>query len=119
MDYAPLIVIDGNKIATKLNRKICPPSIDYPMIQFIGNQVRIYPKDVDLIEIEYFRQAKEPVWGYTVVSGKPVYDPSISQDVEFSAELMNLIVTKMLTYLGVNLRESELYQMAKADDLKI
>lgn len=119
MDYAPLIIIDGDKMGTKLTRKICPPTSEYPMAQFIGGVMRVYPASIDLVELEYFRLAKDPIWAYTIVGGKPIYDPSSSQDVEFSAELMNLITAKMLGYLGVNLRESELYQMAKAEDLNI
>jgi len=119
MDYMPLSILDGDKIAKKLSRTICPPSVDYPVGQFVNNTIRIYPKQTDLIELEYFRSAKPPVWGYTLSGGKPVYDAGTSQDVEFSDELMNILVSKMLSFLGINLREAELYQMAKAEDIKV
>lgn len=117
MNYSPLVILDGDKVAKKLGRKICPPTTEFPIGQVVNNTIRVYPKDVEIIELEYFRLAKNPAWGYTIVSGKPVYNPSTSQDVEFNEELMNLVVSKMLMYLGINLREAELYQMAKSNDL--
>jgi hypothetical protein len=47
------------------------------------------------------------------VSGRPVYDPATSVNIEFNPQELPAIAMKMLSLLGINLREQELQGYAQ------
>ena len=90
---------------------------DYIMASVYNKQIRVYPKDVQRVNLTYLRKPIAPYWAFTVQNNRPVYDPINSVDTEAPDDVMNEIMMMALSYLGINLREPELIQyseMAKA-----
>jgi len=52
------------------------------------------------------------VWGYTLVNGRPVYDASLSTNIDAPEEAFNAIAMGTLSFIGINLREEELQNYA-------
>jgi hypothetical protein len=92
------------------------PSEFYPSYTLEGQTVKIYPKTINekgQIEAVYFRFPKTPKWTYiTLVSGEPAFDQSQNdyQDFELPNEDGYKLVTKILEYCGISIREAEITQ---------
>ena len=67
-------------------------------------------KTITKILVTYYHNKNTPKWGYVTISGKPVYDHSSSTQFVLSQRCHGELVTKILEYLGVSIREAEVVQ---------
>ena len=77
-----------------------------------GTYIEFLPKNIGIIQMDYFRTPVAPVWGYTVVSSRPVYDASTSTNFEWNETFLNAVAAIFLQLIGINLREGDLLQFA-------
>jgi hypothetical protein len=73
------------------------------------------------VQIRYVRYPKDPVWTYNTISGgEPIFDnTNLSyQDFEIPYEEFPNLVSKILQYAGLSIRESEVVQDAKAEEVQ-
>lgn len=100
-----------------MNTSIAAPSVTFPVYELFGDTVRIYPAEiVASVTCRYIRKPLDPKWTYTSVGSVELFDDTIGdfQDLEIhSSELPNITI-KMLSYLGINIRESDVVQYAEA-----
>jgi len=89
------------------------PTLRFPKYNEFSSTVRFLPRNIGIIEIDYFKTPVQPIWGYTIVSGRPVYDPLTSVNFEFQDYSTNAVAAVFLSLQGVNLRDSELEQFAQ------
>lgn len=113
-----------------LNRSsFTAPSEQYPVYVQNGDEIRIYGYTYPNINspqiyalCDYFRYPLDPKWTYAQVlsNGEPVFNPSAVdyQDFELPIEDEPRLVVKILQYCGVSIREAEVYQAAKAQELQ-
>jgi len=108
--------IEGNKIAY-LQNTLSGPSSSFPVYERIANTIQVYPTTIVTgITCRYLRQPLDPNWTYTVVSGAALFNVSDAdyQDFELHVSEYNNIVIRILSYLGINIREAEVTQYAEA-----
>lgn len=86
---------------------------NYIMATIGDEEIKLYPNDIQRVNFSYLRKPIDPVWAFTLVSGRPVYDVVNSVDLECPDEAVNEIVMMALSYLGINLREPELVQYSE------
>lgn len=108
-----LIPVDDNEIGYRLNSSIVAPDKEFPIMAYYDTYIKVYPEDLKRVELTYLRQPVTPVWAFTTVNGRPVYDAANSVDIEFPKEMHNELMVKILSYVGINLREGELIQYAE------
>jgi hypothetical protein len=113
-----LIPVDDNEIGYRLNSRIVPPTRDFPIMAYYDGYMQVHPIDLQRVTMTYLREPLRPVWAFTLVNGRPVYDAANSVDVEFPFEVYNEIMVKILSYVGINLREGALMQYAEMKDQK-
>lgn len=89
------------------------PTLRFPKYNEFSSTIRFLPRNIGIIEIDYFKTPVQPIWGYTIVSGRPVYDPLTSVNFEFQQYSTNAVAAVFLSLQGVNLRDSELEQFAQ------
>lgn len=96
-----------------LSNSIAAADIDFPVYEKLANTIKVIPDTIGEINVRYIRQPKSPKWTYTIVAGKEMYDPSKGtfQDFELHESEFSNIVIRMCSYLGINLRESEVTQL--------
>jgi len=106
---------------TMLNASnLTKPSNYYPSYTLEGQTIKIYPSTINTkgqVQAVYFRYPKTPKWTYIeLISGEPAFDQSQPdyQDFELPNEDGYKIVTKMLEYLGIEIREFEVSQFGTA-----
>jgi hypothetical protein len=89
------------------------PTLRFPKFSEFDGVIRFLPRNIGIIEIDYLKTPDQPIWGYTIVSGRPVYDPLTSVNFEFQDYSTNAVAAVFLSLQGVNLRDSELEQFAQ------
>ena len=96
---------------------ILKPTITHPAYTMYSDYVQVFPKNPFRVKWTYLRYPKTPIWAYTLQNGRPVYDSSLSTDLDAPEDAENKIAMMMLSYLGINMREQEViaYSEMKQD----
>lgn len=104
------------------NSNVIAPTFTYPIYEKIAKSYRIYPTLTIgyTAELFYIRTPKAPKWTFTNVQGNPIYNASAidKQDFELPQSQYGKLVTKILLYCGINLREEEIVQVANNEEMK-
>ena len=102
---------------TMLNTSgLTSPSTLFPAYTQQADVLTIFPvsyRGQGQVIMSYFRYPKEPKWTYiTLVSGEPSFDQSQLdyQDFELPEDYQYKLITKILEYAGMSIRESEVTQ---------
>ena len=112
--------VNQEKLYYLLNSNLTAPTETYPTYVMQGNQISVYPTTiVDDINIYYVRYPLDPKWTYTVVNGSPLFNQSANdyQDFELAISDFPKLVVKICQYAGVSIRETEVVQAARAEEL--
>jgi hypothetical protein len=118
--YSEAEKVSNSKILMLQNSLLTAPSLIYPAYSNIGDAISLYPTSIQgygAVKADYFRHPKTPKWTYTSLSGgEPIFDQSQPdyQDFELPAEDGYKLVTKMLEYCGIVIREIEVSQFGTA-----
>jgi hypothetical protein len=104
--------------------QLTSPSQDYPICYIEGNKLNILPgiataaagangSPAQVYMIEYVKKPISPTWAFTINSvGGYVYNAGGSVDFEISDVDQTELITKILMYTGVIIRDPELMQAA-------
>ena len=112
--------VSVGKITMLNSSSYTSPSELYPSYTLEGQTIKIYPNTIDLkgqVQAVYFRYPKVPKWTYiSLNNGEPAFDQSQSdyQDFELPNEDGYKLVTKILEYCGMSIREMEVTQFGMA-----
>lgn len=116
---------DAEKVANArlymlLDSNLTAPTTMYPAYMIQDNIITVYPdtiNGVSSLKCSYFRLPKVPKWTYiTLSNGEPAFDQSQPdyQDFELPGEDEYKLVTKILEYAGMSIREIEVSQFGMA-----
>jgi hypothetical protein len=114
--------VPHTRINLLINSNLTAPTELYPAYTQEGNVLTVYPSTFNLaneVEANYFRYPKVPKWTYvTLANGEPIFNQSQAdyQDFELPAEDEYKLVTKILQYCGVSIRETEVTQFSMAQE---
>lgn len=119
--FSKSTVVEADKVSsgkiTMLNSSnLTAPSTIFPAYVLQGNSIEVYPSSINKkgqVQANYFRYPKVPKWTYiNLVDGSPAFDQSQPdyQDFELPTEDEYKLVTKILEYCGMSIRESEVTQ---------
>jgi len=104
--------VSHRKILNLLSSNLTSPSVSYPVYTFSGSDITVY-----------LRLPLDPKWTYVAMAAgdsDPLFNPSAGdyQDFELPMEEFPLLVVKILAYCGVTIRETEVVQIAKAQEMQ-
>lgn len=112
--------VNNSKISLLNNSNLTAPTIQYPAYILKGTELTFYPATINnkgQVQATYFRYPKVPKWTYiTLGDGTPVFDQSQPdyQDFELPQEDEYKLVTKILEYAGMSIREIQVSQFGMA-----
>ena len=109
----PVMEVDNDEFRSRSVSEVVVPTKRFPIYTYYSGYMQFLPKDISFVMMDYFRIPANPVWGYTVTNGRPVYNPSTSVDFEFPDTSHNDLVFMMCSYLGINIREADLVQYSE------
>jgi hypothetical protein len=111
----------NNRLSLLVNSNLTQPTKEFPIYALQGNELTFYPTTISnkgQVQATYFRYPKVPKWTYiTLANGEPVFDQSQGdyQDFELPPEDEYKLVTKILEYAGISIRENEVTQFGMAE----
>ena len=115
--------VNKSEINKHINSNMIAPTFTYPIYEKIGESFRIYPTLTSGYSAELFflRKPKNPNWTYINVNGNPVYNASASDLQNFELHPSNYVplIIKILGYMGLNLREEQVIQVANNEEQKV
>ena len=110
-------VVDDAELSNYLDSSIVAPSEKYPIAALYNGFLQVYPETITQLEITYLSRPQRPLdgqfWRYQIINGLPAYDIVSSTDLAWSDELFNEISIRILSFVGINLRETILSQYAE------
>lgn len=116
--------VTHSKITMLVNSNLTAPTELYPAYTQEGSSLTVYPATINLpneVEANYFRYPKDPKWTYvTLANGEPVFNQSQLdyQDFEVPLEDEIKLVSKILQYAGMSIREIEAVQFGGNEEQK-
>ena len=113
--------VSHGKINNLLSSHLTTPTTSFPAYTMIADSIQVYPDSIsDNVTCHYIRRPKDPKWTYVSMSGgEPLFDSSAAdfQDFELPATDEPLVVNKILQYVGISIREGDLYKSALQDEM--
>lgn len=114
--------VSHRKINYLLNSNLTAPTTAYPVYTLENDGIIVYPTTIiNNVTAQYIRYPKDPNWTYSSINnGDPVFSASASgyQDFELpNSDFANLVV-KILYYAGVQIREADVAQAAKSEEIQ-
>jgi hypothetical protein len=115
--------VNKSEINKHRNSNMIKPTFTYPIYEKIGESFRIDPMLTSgyYAELFFLRKPKNPNWTYINVNGNPVYNASASDLQNFELHPSNYVplIIKILGYMGLNLREEQVIQVANNEEQKV
>jgi len=116
--------VSQNKIFYLTSSTLTAPSNQYPAYVLGGNVITVYPTSIrqaGQIKTQYVRYPKAPNWTYSQLSGgEPLFNQSLSgyQDFELPDSDRNGLIARICQYVGIEIREKDVYQFGTQEDLQ-
>lgn len=99
--------ISKTEIGERRRSKIVDPTNDYPVITEDSVGLFVDPSNVKRLKLTYIFEPEAPEWvGFGV---PPVFDESYSTDFTLSSKFQNILIFKICTYFGIEIKDSALY----------
>lgn len=119
----PVDIVTPKNVGQVLRSNLVKPSMAFPvgLLSSAGGatmNVEVFPKEISKIDVHYYLYTNNPTWNYVTISGKPVYDASNSIPFKISDRCHGELVIKILSYLGVSIREADLVNYAQAKEVE-
>lgn len=108
-------IIDDSELSNFLDSSIIQPTTEYPIAAIYNGYVQVYPENLDGIDVTYLSRPLKGEWAFTVntTTGMPEYDATNSTDLNWSDELFNEIGVRILSFIGVNLKDTTISQYSE------
>ena len=114
--------VNYTKLNSLLNSDFMTPTVARPIYSLKNNGIKVYPDIITTnMSIDYIRNPKDPKWTYTVLSsGEPLFNQSAVdyQDFELPESDFTKIVTKILQYAGLSIRENDVVQLVNQEEVQ-
>ena len=105
--------VDDSELSNLLSSSIVQPSLGFPVLTFYQEGIQYHPISINTVDFVYLRKPIKPEWAYTLVDNRPVYDSVNSIDLEWPVQVLNEIAIRVLSFIGINLRENDLAQYSE------
>ena len=81
-----------------------------------GEIIEFKSDDIDNVFLVYIAKPPSPQWGHVIINGNPIYDPSNpnTQELTLPSKTHREIAQRMLSYIGISLRDAEPLNYAEA-----
>jgi hypothetical protein len=107
--------IERNELPYISSNPLIAPSTTYPVFLYESNKVQILPSTIQTrVEASYLRKPMDIRWNFTVPAGQSYYSYSAlgSVDFELAETEQSKIITRILAYAGVVIKDPSIVQVA-------
>lgn len=114
--------VDRRKILNLTSSNLTSPTMSYPVYTLDAQGIKVYPPQIlSNVIVDYLRYPKDPKWTYTsLANGEALFNQGATdyQDFELPQSYETDLVIKICQYAGVSIREAEVVQAAKTDEIQ-
>ena len=112
--------VDHREIAYIHNSPLAAPTVERPVYVLDADQISVFPDTVTDVTVRYIRMPARVEWGYTVVNTQAQYNATSLSTQHFELHPSDEVelVTKILEYAGIVLKDPSLYQLAEREEQK-
>lgn len=107
-EYIEIKIIPEDNEFYRLGSKIVPPSKKFPIAVLKSNYLQVYPTNISTVNLSYLSQPPQPVWGYNIVNGRPVFDATKSVNLLWTDVCINDIVIRAMSYVGISIKDNDI-----------
>lgn len=109
----PVEIIRESEASERRGNFTKQPTLQDPIGVVRSDGIYIYPISIDLVDFSYYRWPSDPVFAYNLADGYITYNAGDSTEFEWTKDEHITLVTMMLSYIGINLREADVFQYAE------
>ena len=108
-------LVTDAELSERLDNTIIHPDIEYPVGAWYASGWKVFPEIIKEVHLTYLRIPTTPFRNYTLdpVTDLTNYNPVGSVQLDYPKTLWIDFAVMCAKYIGINLREAELYQMAQ------
>jgi hypothetical protein len=106
-------MLTDDEASDRLGRWVKRPTTWDSICVVRNDGIHIYPITIQLVDFYYYRYPLAPVFAYTANTGYITDDPGNSTQFEWPEHLHNDLVRLILGYVGINIRDEQLFQYAE------
>jgi len=108
--------VKKTELAYLNSSKLTAPTTLYPVYYAEGDSIKIFPTSITSANIDYIKIPADPIWGYTSAGGAYTYASGSSTDFELHPSEESALVTKILAYAGVVIKDPTIIQVAAQEE---
>ena len=116
--------VSHSKINLLSRSNLTTPKLKTPAYTQSELTVSLYPLTIDgvgQVKSQYIRKPKDPKWTYTSLSGgEPAFNQGAQdyQDFELPVSDEPRLISKILQYVGISIRDSDIYSAGVNEEIK-
>ena len=116
--------VSHSKINLLSRSNLTTPKLNTPAYTQSELTVSLYPLTIDgvgQVKSQYIRKPKDPKWTYTSLSGgEPAFNQGAQdyQDFELPVSDEPRLISKILQYVGISIRDSDIYSAGVNEEVK-
>lgn len=116
--------VSHSKINLLSRSNLTTPKLNTPAYTQSELTVSLYPLTIDgvgQVKSQYIRKPKDPKWTYTSLSGgEPAFNQGAQdyQDFELPVSDEPRLISKILQYVGISIRDSDIYSAGVNEEIK-
>lgn len=108
-------IVDIGMWYDRLNNPLKAPTTTYPACTFENRTITVRPASLTSCVVKYLKYPTAPVYAFTQVGTRYVYDDANSVALEFPEILHDDIVNRVLANLGLTNREPQVIQYSNLE----
>lgn len=97
--------VADDRLASNLSSSYDAPTSDFPIYTEYSSYIQFYPVNIQSAILVYLSDYVPSKWAYTLVSGRPVYDPVNSVQPRWSNDDIDAIIYMIGVDFGLNMRD--------------
>lgn len=111
----PVAVLNEEEMIYRLESQVLPVTVDDPIcIMNSNNKIQLFPDVPQSGKVYYFRRPQAPEMAYTMNGRTVVYNQGATKQLEWRDADVNNIISKALSYYGLNMSSADVVQFAQA-----
>ncbi|MES2395809.1 MAG: hypothetical protein V4549_07390 [Bacteroidota bacterium] len=108
----PVELVENKAWGEVIASELMAPSKIFPKYTEFANEYRFLPRDIGIVMLDYWREPVKPIWNYSIVNNREVYNPTGSVDFEWAPAFLNSVAAVYLQLIGCNIKDKELSAFA-------
>jgi len=105
-------VISTNEFNYRKQSSIVNADISFPIANSFASSWAVLPDTISQVNCTYLKIPPKPVWEYTIINSRKVYDAGSSTDFTLPESMITEIAMGILQQMGINVRENQIIEYA-------